>query len=83
MPECPVTILGCLPVIAEVSFGYDSFTGEYYSDVDEIYWQKRNGDKGKPISIAVRDRANKYDPYWAGLIEEANEYLAHEKERKE
>lgn len=76
MPRVSVSILGGLPVIADVSFGYDSYSMEHWAEVDAIYWRKRDGTAGKEISQAVRDRAEKYDPYFGNLIEQANDELA-------
>lgn len=75
MPRVEATILGGLPIIADVSFGRD-YWGEYWAEVDAIYWRRRDGTAGKQISDKVRDRAEKYDPYFGGLIEQANDFLA-------
>jgi hypothetical protein len=40
--EAPVSVLGGLPLIAEVSWSTDYFTGECDSSVDCLYWQKRD-----------------------------------------
>jgi hypothetical protein len=81
MPSGPATILGGLPVIADVSFGYDSYAMEHWADVGEIYWQKRNGEKGKPIPQHLRDRAEKYDPYFSTVIEQVQDHLIMEQAR--
>ena len=78
MPRVPATILGGLPVVADVAFGYDSYAGEYYAEVDMIYWRKKDGTAGKQIPQHIRDRAETFDSYFSDLIERANEYLAHE-----
>lgn len=75
-------ILGGLPIIAEISFGYDSWNMEHWAEVEGIFWCKRDGTKGKEISQALRDRAEKYDPYFSNLIEHVNEELAWEKEEE-
>lgn len=72
------TILGGLPIIVEVSFGYDSFSLEHWAEVQHIYWCGRKGSCGKEISNKVRDRAEKYDPYFSNLIENISEQLAYE-----
>lgn len=78
----PTTILGGLPVIAEISFGKDADTpngaGEHWSEVGAIYWRKRDGSAGKEISESIRDRAEKYDPYFCNLVEGVCEELAYE-----
>lgn len=77
MPDCPVTILGGLPVIAEVWFSGPDYYGEYDAGVDGIYWQKRDGSKGKEVSKAVYDRLHKIDYWDAYVTEQASEYLAY------
>ena len=72
----PGTILGGLPIIAEVSWGYDGFFCEDWSSVETIYWRKRDGSAGKPVSQALLDRAERYDPYFATLIEQLTEQAA-------
>lgn len=82
MPKgIPVTILGGLPVIADVSFGVDDSPvcgREYWADVDALYWRKRDGTAGKPIPQKVWDRAEKDDPYLCSVIEQAHDWLAYE-----
>lgn len=80
MPQAPGTILGGLPVVADVNFGYDHFTTESWAEVQAIYWQKKNGKPGKEIPTHIRDRAEAYDYGFCSLIEQVNEYLAHERE---
>lgn len=87
MVQAPATILGGLPVIAEVVFGYDSGSAyspaEYYSEVEGIFWMKRNGKPGKPIPDHLWERAEKDDPYFAGLIDQVTEHLVHEAAERE
>jgi hypothetical protein len=80
LPEGPGTILGGLPVIAEVSFGVsDGPDGrDYWAEVDTIYWMKRNGSKGKAIPQHIRDRAEKYDYYFCNLIEQVQDHLVYQ-----
>ena len=78
MPRVEATILGGLPVIADISFGYDAYSTEYWAEVDAIYWRKRDGAAGKEISQHLRDKAERYDPYFSDLVERANEQLAYE-----
>lgn len=86
MPLCPVTILGGLPVLADVWF---SSGGGWQSDgdagVDALYWRKRDGTKGAEVSTKIYDRLDK-EPYWqADVTEQANDWLGcrERKERKE
>lgn len=80
MPEGPATILGGLPVIAYVSFGIDDGPNgrDYWASVEHIYWRKKDGTKGKEIPQHLRDRAEKYDPYFATIVEQINDYLAYQ-----
>lgn len=71
------TILGGLPVFAEVSFGHDGFTGEGWAEVEHIYWVKKNDKPGKEIPDHIRDRAEKYDSYFCNLTEQVSDYLAY------
>lgn len=77
----PVSILGGLPVFAEVSFGKDSDTpngpGDYWAEVDDIYWMKRDGSKGKPLPEHLFDKAMADDG--ADIIESVSDYLSHER----
>lgn len=76
MVYCPVTVLGGLPVIADVWFSGPDYWGEYDAGVDGLYWQKRDGSKGKELSQKVMDRIEK-EQYWeADVTEQANEWLA-------
>jgi hypothetical protein len=78
MPLGVGTILGGLPVVADVSFGRDDFTGEYWAEVEHIYWLKKGDKPGKKIPQHVRDRAAKYDHYFSNLIEQVSDYLAYQ-----
>lgn len=86
MPQAPVTILGGLPVIAECSFGVDDSPicgRDYWSEVDALYWQKRDGTAGKEVSQTIYDKLDKYDTYWeASVIEQVSDYLAYEQYRE-
>ncbi len=79
MPEGPATILGGLPVIAVVSFGVDdSVNGrEYWSEVETLHWQKKDGSKGKEIPQHIRDRAEEYDYGLCSVTEQVSDYLAY------
>lgn len=76
MPEAPVTILGGLPVIAEVSFSRDYWTGESDADVDDLCWMKRDGSKGKSIPQHLFDKATA-DYKSADIIEQVVDHLAY------
>lgn len=72
----PVTVIGGLPVIAEVWFSGPDYKGEYDAGVDQLYWQKHNGSKGKPLSQKVMDRIQK-EQYWdAYVTEQTNDWLS-------
>lgn len=62
-------ILGGLPVYASVRGGYDSFSGEHWSEVDSIRWMKRNGKPGKEMPSHLWDKALDYDHGFGCLIE--------------
>lgn len=76
------TILGGLPVIADVDWG-TSWDGEGYAEISQIYWLKRNGTKGKPIPKKLFDRAELYDSYFSSLIEQLSELCAYEQYERE
>ena len=83
MPEGPATVLGGLPVIAEVWFSGPDYFGEYDAGVDNLYWQKRDGSRGKPLSDKVMERINKRDPYWeSDVIEAVSDHLLYEQEQQ-
>lgn len=76
----PATILGGLPVIADVAFGKDPDGpwgwGDAWAEVQALFWMKRNGTAGKPIPQHVYDRAEKYDPGFASLTEQVSDHFA-------
>ena len=74
----PGTILGGLPIIAEVFWGTD-YWGEGYSDIIAIYWRKRDGTKGKKVSQAIFDRVWEHDPYFCSLVEQLQDECAAER----
>lgn len=76
MAEAPVTILGGLPVIAQVSFSRDYWTGECDADVDDLFWMKRDGSKGKSIPQHLFDKATA-DYKNADIIEQVVDHLAY------
>ena len=87
MTYYPATILGGLPVMADIAFGKDADTpngpGDYYAEVEDIAWRKRDGTPGKSISQAMYDRAEKYDPYFGNLICQVSDNLAMEQWERE
>lgn len=70
------TILGGLPVVADVVFGYDSWNMEHWAEVETIYWQKRDGTAGKALPQHIVDKARKYDTGFSCLIEQVSDNLA-------
>ena len=81
MPEGPATILGGLPVWVEASAGVDDnpITGrEYWSEVDALYWLKKDGTKGSPIPQKVWDRAEEYDYGFCTTLEQLWDHLSYE-----
>jgi hypothetical protein len=81
MPTGPGTILGGLPVIADVTFTRgDGWMTDDDAEVDAIYWRKANGEKGKPIPQHLRDRAEAYDYAFCNLIEQVQDHLLYESE---
>jgi hypothetical protein len=76
MVYVPVTVLGGLPVIAEVWFSGPDYFGEYDAGVDSLSWQKHDGSIGSPLSEKVMARIEK-DPYWQAYVtEQANDWLS-------
>jgi hypothetical protein len=74
----PVTVKGGLPMIADVWFSGPDYFGEYDSDVDDLYWQKKDGSKGKPISDKIMLDIQKKDPYYESyIIEQVNDWLGY------
>lgn len=79
MPEAQVSVLGGLPVIADVWFSGPDYFGEYDAGVNALYWAKRDGTKGKEVSQKIYDNLDKRDPYWqADVTERVSEALAYE-----
>jgi hypothetical protein len=76
----PATILGGLPVWAEVWFTRgDGYSSDDDAGVSELFWLKRDGTKGGPVPDSVRDRAEAKDPYWeVDVVDKVTDYLAHE-----
>lgn len=74
MPFGPATILGGLPVIAEVWFSGPDYQGEYDAGVDGIYWQRRDGTAGAPLSEKIMARLSDY--WQSDVIDSVSNYLA-------
>lgn len=85
MPEGPARILGGLPVWAEVSFYRgDGWSTDDDAEVDTLFWQKRDGSKGKEVTQTIYDRCEAYDDYWqCDVIDMVCDYLAHEQYERE
>ncbi len=76
MPLVHATILGGLPIVADVWFSGPDYFGEYDSGVDGLYWRRRDGLAGKRLSDSLMARVEKRDPHWeSNVIEEANDWL--------
>lgn len=76
MVYCHVTVLGGLPVIADVWFSGPDYQGEYDSGVNTLYWTKHDGTLGSPLSQKVMDRIERQDDLWEAYVtEQANEWL--------
>ena len=79
MPEAQVSVLGGLPVIADVWFSGPDYFGEYDAGVNALYWTRRDGTKGKEVSQKIYDKLDKRDSYWqANVTEQVSEALAYE-----
>ena len=84
MPAGPSLLKGCLPVWIEVSAGKDADTpngaGEYWEEVDAIYWLKRDGTKGSHISEKLWEEAEKEDYGFCNMLEGFWDTMRHEQE---
>ena len=71
-------MLGGLPVIAEVWFSRgDGWRTDDDAGVDALYWQKRDGSKGAPLSQKIMDRIEKQDYWECDVIDQVSDYLAY------
>jgi len=79
MPRAPVTVMGGLPLIADVWFTRgDGYSTDDDGGVDALYWCKRDGTAGKEISEAMYERISKRDEWWeAHVTEQASDWLAY------
>lgn len=77
VPSGPASILGGLPVIADVTFSRgDGWVTDDTADVDCLYWMKRDGSKGKPIPEHMYDRL---PDYWeCDVIEAVTDHLCYQ-----
>lgn len=79
MPEGPATVLGGLPVWAEVWYSRgDGYSSDDDAGVDALYWRKRDGTKGAPLSEKVMERIEKKDYWECDVCDQVFDYLAHE-----
>lgn len=69
------TVLGGLPVIADVWFSGPDYQGEYDCGVNGLFWEKRDGTVGAPLSQKIMDRIEKQDYWEAYITEQADEWL--------
>lgn len=71
------TVLGGLPVVAEVWFSRgDGWMTDDDAGVDALYWRKRDGSKGAELSQKIMDRIEAADSYWqCEVTEQANDWL--------
>lgn len=85
MPSGPASILGGLPVIADVWYTRgDGWTTDDDAGVDCLYWMKRDGSKGKPLPEHMYDRLHKSDPYWeCDVVEAVTDHLCYEQWERE
>lgn len=85
MVLAPCTVLGSLPVVADVSFTRDYY-GECDADVNELYWQVKGSWEnplrhGKPLSQKVMDRIEKEDYWQSSVIEQVSDWIAYNEEK--
>lgn len=61
----PARILGGLPVwaICWYTLG-DGWSEDDDAGVDSLYWLKRDGTKGAPLSKKILDRLDRTNPHW-------------------
>ncbi len=84
MPEGPATVLGGLPVIAEVWFTRgDGWMTDDDAGVDALYWMKRDGTKGKPLSEKIMERIEKEEYWECDVIDKVTDHLMYEQHLRE
>lgn len=81
----PVCILGGLPAWATINYSYDSYTGESDSEVEELFWQKRDGSRGSALPQHIFDKALSYGNDYQGcdIIEQVDATLGYEQWERE
>lgn len=84
MVKAPVSILGGLPVIADVwSTRGDGWTTDDDAGVNHLYWHTKRSYEdptkhGKEIPQSIYDRLDKTDAYWeVSVTEQAFDWLSH------
>jgi len=81
MVDGPATVLGGLPVIADCWYSGPDYFGEYDCGCDGLFWAKRDGKRGKPLSDTLMEKIEKRDPYWqANVTEQVSDYLSYSKD---
>lgn len=80
--EGPASILGGLPVWAECSVHVSPAgpwgPAEYDMELDDLFWQKKDGSKGGRIPDHIWESASQKDPYWQAYVTEAvSDYVAY------
>ena len=79
VPSGPCTILGGLPVVADIWFTRgDGWETDDNAGVDTIYWRRRDDSKGKEVSQAIYDRLDKIDYWECDVIDQVSDWLSYE-----
>lgn len=84
-----VTILGGLPAFATVSWGKDADTpngaGEYWSEVEDLQWVRKDGTPGKSLPEHLFNKALNYGNDYQGcdIIEQVEGAMNHERSQQE
>ena len=66
-------IFGKMPVVVEIACGVDDspvYGREYYEEVEGIWWERKDGSKGKEVPQHLVDKLEEQDPYFCNLIEQ-------------
>ena len=85
----PVRVLGGLVLMAEVdfpvyqAFGVDPSGWNPDPSVNCLYWQRRDGSIGNPVSDNVMEKIRRKDYWDADVIEQVSEYIAYQKYHEE
>lgn len=84
-----VTVLGGLSAFATVSWGKDADTpngaGEYWSEVEDLQWVRRDGKPGASFSEQLFEKAMSYGNDYEGcnIIEQVEGTLGYEQAQQE